>query len=146
MFKGERKREGLTFDDFQRHVNEIYPGNTFDSKELKLGLYLAKDFNVLSVYGSDFKEVGQFRISESAISMANPDAEWDKVMATLNPRQRVTAEGSATLPSDEWEKIRPLGSGGQSDVYLVRSPDRVSERTECLRRIRTALQGASKPS
>jgi serine/threonine protein kinase len=141
MFKGERKREGLTFDDFQQHVNEIYPGNTFDSKELKLGLYLAKDFNVLSVYGSDFKEVGQFRISESAISMANPDAEWDKVMATLNPRQRVTAEGSATLPSDEWEKIRPLGSGGQSDVYLVRSPGRVSERTECLRRIRTALQG-----
>jgi serine/threonine protein kinase len=45
------------------------------------------------------------------------------------------------LPSAEWEKIRPLGSGGQSDVYLVRSPDRVSERTECLRRIRTALQG-----
>jgi serine/threonine protein kinase len=141
MFKGERKREGLTLDDFQRHVNELYPGNTFDSKDLKLGLYLAKDFNVLSVYGSDFKEVGQFRISEAAISMANPDSEWDRVMSALNPRQRVAEDGLATLPSDEWEEIKPLGSGGQSDVYLVRSPKRVSERTEYLHKIRTALQG-----
>jgi serine/threonine protein kinase len=39
----------------------------------------------------------------------------------------------------EWERIRPLGSGGQSDVFLVRSPSRTAERAECLETIRKAL-------
>ena len=141
MFKGERKKEGFTFDDFQRHVNDIFPKNTFDPSELKLGLYLAKDFNVLSSYGSDVKEVAQFRIAETAIGMANPETEWDRVVAILNPRQRIADESFPTLPSDQWEKIKPLGGGGQSDVFLVRFPGRVSERAACLQKIRTALDG-----
>src|SRR5438445_5473662 len=39
----------------------------------------------------------------------------------------------------EWEQIEPLGGGGQSDVFLVRSPARVSERGGCLQKIRKAL-------
>ena len=66
MFKGERKKDGLTFDDFLRHVKDLNPGNTFNPTDLKLGLYLAKDFKVLSIHGSDPKELGQFRISETA--------------------------------------------------------------------------------
>jgi serine/threonine protein kinase len=142
MFKGERKKkEGFSFEDFQRHVNDIYPGNNFDPADLKLGLYLAKDFNVLSVYGSDVKQVGQFQISETPISMANPDKEWDRVMAAYKPRQLLEDAISTTLPNDQWEKVRPLGRGGQSDVFLVRSPERVAERASCLQRIRTALDG-----
>lgn len=43
-------------------------------------------------------------------------------------------EGTVT-----WERIRPLGSGGQSDVFLVRSPERTAERANCLNTIRKAL-------
>jgi serine/threonine protein kinase len=35
----------------------------------------------------------------------------------------------------EWEEIRPLGGGGQSDVFLVRTPKRKAERESCLDRL-----------
>jgi len=47
MFKGEQKKEGLVLDDLKRHVEYIYPNRIFDTSTLKLGLYLAKDFNIV---------------------------------------------------------------------------------------------------
>lgn len=41
----------------------------------------------------------------------------------------------------EWEEIESLGGGGQSDVFLVRRPERSSKRQESLALIRTALDG-----
>jgi hypothetical protein len=42
----------------------------------------------------------------------------------------------------DWEVIgNPLGTGGQSTVYRVRNPTRTQERNECLKTIRTALDG-----
>jgi serine/threonine protein kinase len=38
-----------------------------------------------------------------------------------------------------WEKVRPLGQGGQSEVFLVRRPERVKERRECVDQMRIAL-------
>jgi len=35
----------------------------------------------------------------------------------------------------DWEEVRPLGAGGQSEVTLVRRPKRVQERTESIRDI-----------
>jgi hypothetical protein len=43
-------------------------------------------------------------------------------------------------PAD-WEEIKPLGGGGQSDVFLVRNRERQSERANCLKGIRSALDG-----
>jgi serine/threonine protein kinase len=40
---------------------------------------------------------------------------------------------------DGWEILEPLGEGGQSKVYLARSPKRVEERKRCLRSIHTTL-------
>jgi serine/threonine protein kinase len=40
---------------------------------------------------------------------------------------------------DQWEEIKPLGGGGQSDVFLVRRPSRKIERHECLAAIRPAI-------
>jgi hypothetical protein len=34
---------------------------------------------------------------------------------------------------DGWEKLDPLGSGGQGDVFLVRNPERVAELRDTLR-------------
>jgi serine/threonine protein kinase len=38
-----------------------------------------------------------------------------------------------------WEKDGPLGAGGQSEVFLVRSPERVKERQTCVDQMRIAL-------
>ena len=40
---------------------------------------------------------------------------------------------------ERWEIIRPLGSGAQGMVHLVRNLDRVSARDECLRKIRNSI-------
>ena len=41
----------------------------------------------------------------------------------------------------DWEEIGRLGGGGQSEVFLVRSPGRASERKKWLVQIRAALDG-----
>jgi serine/threonine protein kinase len=41
-----------------------------------------------------------------------------------------------------WEIIDPLGSGGQSDVSLVRSPERVQQRKNCLKVIGKTLMAS----
>jgi len=41
-----------------------------------------------------------------------------------------------------WEKIRQLGTGGQSTVHLVRSPQRVAERAKCLAAIDRTLNSS----
>jgi hypothetical protein len=88
MFKGERKKEGLTLEDLERHVDYIYPNSIFENPTLKLGLYLAKDFNVINASTSpDGIEVTSFRITETAIAMANPDAEWDAMMSRYRPAE-----------------------------------------------------------
>src|SRR6267378_6377265 len=35
-----------------------------------------------------------------------------------------------------WEKLESIGSGGQSEVFLARSPLRVEERTKCMTAIK----------
>jgi serine/threonine protein kinase len=46
----------------------------------------------------------------------------------------------------DWELIEPpLGEGGQSVVYLARTPARGAERAKCLEQIRLALDGDKRP-
>jgi serine/threonine protein kinase len=40
-----------------------------------------------------------------------------------------------------WEQIEPLGAGGQSEVFLVRNPTRVSERQKSLNELTTYSRG-----
>jgi len=118
-------------------VNRLFPNNTFDASDLKLGLYLALDFRVFSSHNSPTWEVTSFRISEAAISMADPETEWDRVMATYRPSRRQIAETVDQI--QQWEEIKRLGRGGQSDVFLVRSPERATQRATCLQTMRVAL-------
>jgi hypothetical protein len=95
---------------------------------------------------SDDTEVTWFQIGESSVGMADPDAEWDRVMAgykrpAVMPSTNVSEIEKAFRAQGpvQWERIRPLGGGGQSDVFLVRSPARTSERASCLQKIRQTL-------
>ena len=46
-----------------------------------------------------------------------------------------------------WEKIetKPLGAGGQSEVFLVRSPERVGQLRNCLVEMDKTMKAASSP-
>jgi len=44
----------------------------------------------------------------------------------------------------DWQEVRPLGGGGQSHVFLVRTPERVAEREAFLQRIQRHA-GTSNP-
>jgi serine/threonine protein kinase len=140
MFIGEQKKEGFGFQDLKRHVEYIYTNQVFDDETLKLGLYLAKDLGVLmgSHMTQSETEVEWFQIAESAANMPNPENEWDRVMAGFK-RSPVIAEELEVPGEVQWERIKRLGGGGQSDVFLVRSPGRVTQRAACLRTIRAAL-------
>jgi serine/threonine protein kinase len=140
MFIGEQKKEGFNFQDLKRHVEHVYTNSTFDDETLKLGLYLARDLGSLSGYGltqPDETEVEWFQIAESAANMPNPENEWDRVMAGY--KRSVVAEEMESPPEARWEQVRRLGGGGQSDVFLVRSPARATQRAACLRTMRAAL-------
>ncbi len=143
MSVGERKKEGFVFEDLKRHVHDLKPDRTFDDETLKLGLYLAQDLSGI-LAGSrlnppDDTEVTWFQIGEGAVGMANPDTEWDRVMAGFRLEAPLTADADFQAQGKvQWEEIKRLGGGGQSDVFLVRSPARVSERESYLQTIRTA--------
>jgi serine/threonine protein kinase len=145
MFIGEPKKEGYAFEDLDRHVSAIYPNQLFEDETLRLGLYLATDLNVLMSFGFDQPDeisVVNFHIAESVTNMPNPENQWDRVMAGF--KQFTIAQASlhdAPYESAQWEHIKRLGGGGQSDVFLVRSPERVTQRAVCLQTIRTALDG-----
>lgn len=150
MFKGEPYGTNFILSDLRRHIVELYPGRNIDDVTLNLGLYLAQDFGVLGVQRLNSPantEIASFQIGEHAIAMEDPEKEWDKVMARYNQLTRTAHPnaGDAKIPSSSaeaqgnWERISPLGGGGQSEVFLVRSPARAAERARCLQTIRTAL-------
>ncbi len=145
MFIGEPKKDGYSFEDLDRHISELYPNQIFEDETLKLGLYLATDLNVLMGFGfrqPDETEIVNFHVAESVTNMPHPENQWDRVMAGFKqftaPSPNLPDAPSATA---QWEHIRRLGGGGQSDVFLVRSPERVTQRAVCLQTIRTALDG-----
>ena len=150
MYVAEPPQKQFTFQDLRRYVDEIGPNHVSD-ETLNLGLYLVREFNVLAGYQvspTDYTETAWFRVGEGAVTIEDVDQQWDVATAPYRP-----VHSSAT-PGDiqkierklqavemEWEKVRPLGEGGQSNVFLVRNPKRAFEREACLQRIRTALDG-----
>lgn len=145
MFKGERRKAPFVLDDIKRHVERLFPKQEFDVETLRLGLYLATDFNVMNATSApNGLSIDSFYITETAIGMANPEGEWDRVMAQLRPASQPssTANNPSPRAADKWEQIGdPLGEGGQSTVFLVRSPERATQRAASLQKIRASLDG-----
>ena len=125
MFIGEEPNKGFELSDLKWHVEKIY-NKAFDDELLKLGLYLALDFEVLGGLrmNPDNTEVTWFQISERAITTENLDAQWDLQMAKYRTETRqpsTPTSGSAHPQNDEtakWERIKPLGSGGTERCLL----------------------------
>jgi hypothetical protein len=115
MFVGEQKKEGFVLEDLKNHIDALYPNQVLDIATLKLGLYLAKDFSVLAGYqlnSPEDTEVRSFQIGEGAISLANPDVEWDRVMASYKQAEDTLSDAEESRE----ESVR----------FEVRSPEGVS--------------------
>src|SRR5258708_986692 len=50
-------------------------------------------------------------------------------------KTRRGGEGERMISVGGWEELKPLGEGGQSKVFLVRSPGRIQERRDVIQRV-----------
>ncbi len=126
MSIGESKRDGFAFDDLKRHVEWIYPNRRIETATLKLGLYLAKDFSVLTSYRPPGgTEITLFQIGEGAISMADPGTEWERVMDRwLRPIAvpEAPVESNIPLPRDAASKSENAQVNSR-DVFVIHGRD-----------------------
>jgi Protein kinase domain len=60
-----------------------------------------------------------------------------QVLAKTQPAVATTGSPE-TVRTGKWEELKPLGGGGQSMVFLVRSPQRFQEREEIFQKVRGA--------
>jgi len=124
----------------------------FDSsitdRMVRVGLYVARDLGLLS--GSQGRSDQQADVIPVIINEyiyeKNPENLWDDFIRRNDalPQPAATATVNPGLLQTQkyggWEIVEPLGGGGQSDVFLVRSPARVARRAMCLEEIKTALE------
>jgi hypothetical protein len=139
MFVRDPRQDGYAFNVLEEHAALVFP-DQMDDATLKLGLYLAKDLHALMgtrMNQPDQTEVEWFQIAETVANLPDPELAWDRAMTGYR-RSAASSEPEAQEEA-QWERIRRLGKGGQSEVFLVRSPARVAQRAECLRTIRAAL-------
>jgi uncharacterized protein (TIGR02391 family) len=123
MFEAESEKDNFTLEDLLNHARITFPDHIMDKDSLKLGLYLARDFNVLGGYtvNPDDTEITSFRISESVITIEDIDSLWDVVTArykpvegtSLNSIERTFAfeetvpMAFATVSGFDWSVIHP---------------------------------------
>src|SRR5256885_11756780 len=50
--------------------------------------------------------------------------------------RKIISRQGKRMEYNGWEKIEELGKGGQSEVFLARTPKRAAERRECMRLIK----------
>jgi hypothetical protein len=124
MYKSEQnKKEGFTFGDLERYAAHTFPDKHIDGASLRLGLYLAKNFSVLgSVRPPDGLEIEWFQVAEWAMSIANPDTEWDAMVFRSTPRQPELVEIVPVVKQGP-AKVRKqhqvfLPAGSQHEAYV----------------------------
>jgi hypothetical protein len=130
MSENEAKTD-LSFQISNVTPRPFTPDRIFDDETLKLGLYLAQDFGVVAGFRLDALRnntgVNWFQVGDGAITMADPETEWDRVMARYKPSRATVPnteideiEKAFPLQGEaESERIRPLGAGGQSSADSV---------------------------
>jgi serine/threonine protein kinase len=114
---------------------------------VRVGLYVGRDLGLLqSSQGRNEQEADVIPVAiNEYVYEKDPERIWDDFIRRNDPPPR-PAPGATVNPASlqkqkygGWEIIEPLGSGGQSDVFLVRSPGRVARRTICIDEIDVAL-------
>jgi hypothetical protein len=117
----------------------------FDSgitdKMIRVGLYVARDLGLLT--GSQGRNEQQADVIPVTINEyiyeKDPETLWDQFIHRNDPLpQPATTTNPSPLQKQKyggWEIIERLGGGGQSNVFLVRTPERKRHRESFLDRL-----------
>jgi hypothetical protein len=147
LFLKETNVDVYDSDEQFRRAIAHHPSLT--DQDWNLGLYLAQDFGI--VFGTNSNSVYQileFRINERIVTISDIDSFWERETSNYRLAEPAPAPSTPSVqqnehsPSEEMEPfgecLAKLGEGGQSNVYLVRRPDRVTERQECIKKLNSS--------
>jgi serine/threonine protein kinase len=133
--------------------------NQDSDPNIHLGLYLCSEFGWLAGWGGNIEkyQITNLRISDRVVTLKDFDKLWDEQIELrthtelrtpkvggpgheLQKNKRLVPPLGNTKRSD-WEEIKKLGGGGQSEVFLVRTPKRVGERSDFLTKVQQHAGG-----
>src|SRR5579859_2459736 len=135
----KEERPNLDPTNIQTLAREFDSGIT--DKMVRAGLYVAMDLGLLT--GSQGRNEQQADVIPVTINEyiyeKNPETLWDQFIHRNDPLPQPAATASPSLSQKQkyggWEIIEQLGGGGQSDVFLVRTPERRRHRESYLDRL-----------
>jgi serine/threonine protein kinase len=111
-------------------------------KMVRVGLYVARDLGLLTAsQGRNQEQVDVIPVTiNEYIYEKNPEILWDQFVNRNDPHPQHAPAGANPHSSQKqkyggWEIIERLGGGGQSDVFLVRAPERKRQREGYLDRL-----------
>jgi serine/threonine protein kinase len=139
----EPEKTDFTIADMQFQAIKLN-GREAPEDDLFLGTYLASDFGVLAGWNGNLVqlELAWVRVGERIVIL-DIDHAWDDHVRSFAKRfgEVAPANSQAQVKYGGWEQIEPLGAGGQSEVFLVRNPARVSERQKLLNELTAYSRG-----
>jgi serine/threonine protein kinase len=156
LFLTEPGQSGFTVANIEARAIKL---NQDGDPDIRLGLYLCGEFGWLAGWGGniDKYQITNCRISERVVTLKDFDKLWDDEMQLRTPRElrKLSAGGPRQEPQEnrksvplpgktkrsDWQEIRKLGAGGQSEVFLVRTPKRVAERSDFLMKVQQHAGG-----
>lgn len=138
LFENVDKTE-FTRADIETHALKM--NKDVEASTIDLGLYLVREFGVLVGWSGNQTTLTKTQINENIVTMDVAHA-WDNFVLRYPQFFEPAPETLVSAPHQDrdglqvgsdvayggWEQLRPLGSGGQSEVFLVRSPGRIAER------------------
>jgi serine/threonine protein kinase len=154
LFPESPEDKFFLLEEIEKQYREMF--GEVDPQQIRLGLFLAQEFNLLAGWKGNRAEMEAARINEYVVQIDNPAELWDVVVkrktdwistqvaesppahvpeAVVSPEQVIdVAEFIGDSPEETveeyggWQVVRPLGNQtGQAVVSLVRSPQRVAE-------------------
>lgn len=125
LFETDCEKESFTPADVERHADKMYDVPPLPAT-IKLGLYLAPAFNVLSTYGfnSEHTELLSLQMSDDIVTIENIDGTWDERMRQLS---RYLEHDPEPLPN-AYEQQASIEPNSRS-VFVVHGRDNAAKET-----------------
>lgn len=135
------KEERPNLDPTNIETLAIEFDNGINDTMVRVGLYVGRELGLLqSSQGRSEQQTDVIPVTiNEYIYEKDPETIWDQFIHRNDPLPQLAATvNPAPLQKEKyggWEIIEPLGGGGQSDVFLVRAPERKRQRESYLERL-----------
>lgn len=136
LFEIEEENKQIGRREIEAHTAKMY--DKVDPEELKLGLYLIREFNVLRSYGTNAEslEINSLTIDESIVTLKDISQEWDHRIWILN---RYIEHEPLSLDMNQSVAVSLPSSVGNDfnwPAYPIIQPDAAKEPLDPLRKYR----------